>query len=76
MTTKVYEVSFKEYWDYDRNYGNQDTFSVSAKDGETAIAKVKYFVLKRSFVNDETGKTHNVVKFELVELKKISELDL
>lgn len=79
MKTKIYEIEFYEQWSYhDQGDAIRDSKTVSAKNAEEAIEKVRKHVMKQSFRDDDEGRSviQRVVGFELLGLKLKETLDL
>ena len=79
MKTKIYEIEFLERWSYqDEGEDYKDSKTVSAKNAEEAIEKVRKHVMKQSFRDDDETPAviHRVVAFELIGLKLKETLDL
>ena len=79
MKTKIYEIEFLERWSYQDDGENyKDSKTVSAKNAEEAIEKVRKHVMKQSFRDDEETPIviQRVVAFELIGLKLKETLDL
>ena len=79
MKTKIYEIEFLERLSYqDEGEDYKDSKTVSAKNAEEAIEKVRKCVMKQSFRDDEETPVviQRVVAFELIGLKLKETLDL
>jgi hypothetical protein len=75
----VWKIEFEEKWDTDDYFSEgNESYTVAAKDYESALLKARKVALQKSFVDADEGgndKTHKVVDVRLILIKRGDELD-
>jgi hypothetical protein len=87
MASFVYKVEFEEAWSYDPSGWNSGShggglYVLGNGDIESVIAKAKKWALSRSWKDDgidspkNKGKVHCCIKFRLIGVERICEIDV